>query len=96
MEIKINKTTTPKTKPQVKGLPFGKEFTDHMFLMDYDEGQGWHDARVVPYGPISLDLGAVVFHYGQEIFEGLKAYRRKDGGINLFRPDQIAKRMANF
>lgn len=95
MEIKINKTTTPKTKPQVKGLPFGKEFTDHMFLMDYDEGQGWHDARVVPYGPISLDLGAVVFHYGQEIFEGMKAYRTEAGKVQLFRPIENIRRMNN-
>ena len=95
MEIKINKTTTPKTKPQVKGLPFGKEFTDHMFLMDYDEGQGWHDARVVPYGPISLDLGAVVFHYGQEMFEGMKAYRTEEGKVQLFRPIENIRRMNN-
>ena len=95
MEITITKTTTPKTKPLVKGLPFGKEFSDHMFLMDYDAGIGWHDARVVPYGPISLDLGAVVFHYGQEIFEGMKAYRTAEGKIQMFRPIENIRRMNN-
>ncbi|MCI6647160.1 MAG: branched-chain amino acid aminotransferase [Oscillospiraceae bacterium] len=93
MEIKITKTATPKTKPAVKGLPFGKEFTDHMFLMDYDEGIGWHDPRIVPYAPISLELGAVVFHYGQEIFEGMKAYRTAEGKVQMFRPIENIRRM---
>ncbi len=93
MEIKITKTTTPKAKP-AKGAPlgFGKIFTDHMFIMNYTEGKGWHDARIVPYGPISLDPSAMVFHYGQEMFEGLKAYRGADGKARLFRPDMNAKR----
>ncbi len=93
MEIKITKTTTPKAKP-AKGsaLGFGKIFTDHMFIMNYTEGKGWHDARIVPYGPISLDPSAMVFHYGQEMFEGLKAYRGADGKARLFRPDMNAKR----
>ena len=61
--------------------------------MDYDEGQGWHDGRIVPYGPISFDPGATTLHYGQMMFEGLKAYRNPEGGINLFRPDMNAKRL---
>lgn len=93
MEIKITKTTAPKQKPK-KGekLPFGKIFTDHMFLMNYTEGKGWYDPRIVPYGPISLDPSAMVFHYGQEMFEGLKAYKGEDGTVYLFRPDMNAKR----
>ena len=93
MEIKVTKTTTPKAKP-AKGekLGFGKIFTDHMFMMNYTEGKGWHDARIVPYGAIELEPAAMVFHYGQEMFEGLKAYKGADGKIRLFRPDMNAKR----
>ncbi len=65
---------------------FGQIFTDHMFLMDYEEGKGWFNPRIQPYGPLSLDPAALVFHYGQEVFEGLKAYRWQDGDIYLFRP----------
>ncbi|MDP3550329.1 MAG: branched-chain amino acid aminotransferase [Novosphingobium sp.] len=71
---------------------FGTAFTDHMVEIDYTEGQGWHDARVIPYGPIALDPAAAVLHYAQEIFEGLKAYRLADGGISLFRPEANAER----
>ncbi len=71
---------------------FGRAFTDHMVEIDYTEGRGWHDARVVPYGPIPLDPAAAVLHYAQEIFEGLKAYRLADGGIALFRPHANAAR----
>lgn len=93
MEIKVTKTTAPKAKPQ-KGekLGFGHIFTDHMFIMNYTEGKGWHDARIEPYSNISLDPSAMVFHYGQEMFEGLKAYRGEDDAIYLFRPDMNAKR----
>ena len=94
MEIRIERTTAPKQKPADETkLGFGKVFTDHMFIMDYDAGQGWHDARIVPYGPICLDPSAAVFHYAQECFEGMKAYRCADGRIQLFRPDCNAKRM---
>ena len=93
MEIKIQKTTTPKQKPDWKNLGFGHIFTDHMFVMDYDAGQGWHDARIVPYQPLVLDPSALVFHYAQECFEGLKAYRCADGSVQLFRPDKNAERM---
>ena len=71
---------------------FGQYHTDHMVSIDYTDGQGWHDARVVGYGPIELDPSAIVLHYAQEIFEGLKAYNLSDGSIALFRADQNAKR----
>ncbi|MFN3470226.1 MAG: branched-chain amino acid aminotransferase [Novosphingobium sp.] len=80
-------------RAQVLANPgFGTAFTDHMIEIDYTEGQGWHDARIVPYGPIALDPAAAVLHYAQEIFEGLKAYRLADGGIALFRPEANAAR----
>ena len=88
LDIKITRAQTLKEKPEDSKLGFGKYFTDHMFMMDYTEGQGWHDARIVPYAPISLEPSAMVFHYAQEMFEGLKAYRTKDGSIQLFRPDR--------
>ena len=94
MEIKITKTTTPKQKPaDQSALGFGKYYTDHMFIMNYDEGQGWHDARIVPYGPISLDPAAMCLHYGQEVFEGMKAYKTEDGGVQLFRPEKNMARL---
>ena len=96
MEISITRTKTPKQKPKAgEKLPFGHIFTDHMFLMDYNEGRGWHDARVVPFSDITLSPAAMVFHYGQEMFEGLKAYRGKNGEAYLFRPDMNAKRANN-
>ncbi len=93
LNITIEKTTTPKEKP-AKGqkLGFGKIFTDHMFVMDYTEGQGWHDARIVPFQNLVMSPAAMVFHYGQEMFEGLKAYKGVDGKVRLFRPDMNAKR----
>ena len=96
MDIKIVKTTAPKAKPTDESkLGFGKVFTDHMFIMDYDDKQGWHDARIVPFGYIPLHPASTVLHYGAEIFEGLKAYRRADGGVQLFRPMENIKRMNN-
>lgn len=93
LDIKITKTTSPKQKP-AKGEPlgFGHIFTDHMFIMNYTEGQGWHDPRIVPYGDLSISPAAMVFHYGQEMFEGLKAYKGVDGKTYLFRPEMNAKR----
>ncbi len=91
LDIKITKTQTPKEKPQGP-LGFGKIFTDHMFIMNYTEGKGWHDARIVPFGNLSFSPPSMVFHYGQEMFEGLKAYKGKDGNTYLFRPDMNAKR----
>lgn len=93
MEITINKTQNPKVKPDMSNLPFGKYFSDHMFIMDYDEGKGWHDPRIVPYRPIELDPSAMVFHYAQEVFEGLKAYKSSDGHVRLFRPDKNFARL---
>ncbi|WP_455582293.1 branched-chain amino acid aminotransferase [Dysosmobacter sp.] len=94
LDIKITKAAALKTKPADESkLGFGKIFTDHMFLMEYTRGQDWHDARIVPYAPFQLDPACVVFHYAQEIFEGMKAYRSVDGTIQLFRPDCNAKRM---
>ena len=94
MEIRIEKTTTPKAKPQDQSkLGFGQYFTDHMFIMDYTRAKGWHDARIVPFGNLSLHPACTVFHYGAEIFEGMKAYRTADGSIQLFRPEQNFARM---
>ena len=93
LDIKIERTKNPKAKPADESkLGFGKIFTDHMFLMDYTKGEGWHDPRIVPYQPFSLDPACVVFHYAQELFEGLKAYRTADNTIQLFRPDCNAQR----
>ena len=93
LDIKITKTTNPQPKP-AKGqkLGFGKIFTDHMFVMNYTEGKGWHDPRIEPFHNISLSPAAMVYHYGQEMFEGLKAYKGEDGSVYLFRPDMNAKR----
>ena len=94
LDIKITRTAAPKAKPEDESkLGFGKIFTDHMFVMNYTAGQGWHDARIVPYAPFQLDPATTVLHYAQEIFEGMKAYRTADGTIQLFRPDCNAKRM---
>ena len=94
MDIRIEKTTHPKVKP-TENLGFGTIFTDHMFIMDYTEGEGWHDARIVPFGYLSIHPASTVLHYGAEIFEGLKAYRRADGKVQLFRPMENVKRMNN-
>lgn len=91
-ELKIEKTTQLKTKPDTANLSFGVYMTDHMFTMDYEKGKGWHDAKIVPYGPIPMDPAAKVFHYGQTIFEGMKAYVGPDGDIRLFRPEKNFER----
>ena len=94
MEIKVTLTGTPKARPVDESkLGFGTYFTDHMFLMDYEAGEGWKDARIVPYGDFHLDPAAMVLHYGQAIFEGTKCYRRADGGLQLFRPEANFARM---
>jgi branched-chain amino acid aminotransferase len=85
--IKVMRNPQPSVKPAADAkLGFGQIFTDHMFIMDYVDGKGWIDPRIVPYAPLCLDPSAMVFHYGQAIFEGLKAYRQPDGSIALFRP----------
>ncbi|EGD48608.1 branched-chain amino acid aminotransferase [Ruminiclostridium papyrosolvens DSM 2782] len=93
MNISITKTTNPKQKPDMNNLGFGTYFTDHMFIMDYTEGKGWHDPRIVPYAPLEMDPASMVLHYGQAIFEGLKAYKAKNGHILLFRPDKNMARV---
>ena len=93
-EIRVELAKTLKAKPTDSSkLGFGNYFTDHMFMMNYDEGEGWHDARIVPYGPLSLDPAAMCLHYGQEVFEGMKAYRAPDGRVLLFRPDRNMARL---
>ncbi len=93
MEIRFEKREQLKEKPDQKNLGFGKYMTDYMFLMDWTKEEGWKDARIVPYGPITLNPACVTLHYAQETFEGLKAYRTEDGRILLFRPEMNAKRM---
>ena len=95
IDIKIVKTTAPKAKPEESGLGFGKHFSDHMFIMEYTRAEGWHNARIVPFENISLHPASTVLHYGSELFEGLKAYRRADGGVQLFRPIENMRRLNN-
>jgi branched-chain amino acid aminotransferase len=92
-EITITRTNAPKTPPADDTLTFGNVFTDHMFQMNYDVGKGWHDPRIVPYGPFTLDPATCVLHYGQGIFDGLKAYRGEDGHVRLFRLPDHARRL---
>lgn len=95
LEIKTQLTKNPKSKPDPDKLGFGQYFTDHMFVMDYLKGEGWFNPRIVPYEPISLDPSAMIFHYGQSVFEGLKAYHSVDDQIILFRPDRNFSRLNN-
>ena len=95
LNIRYEYTTEKKVKPDYSKLGFGKYFTDHMFMMDYTEGQGWHDARIVPFQNLSLSPATAVFHYAQEMFEGLKAYKTADGKIQLFRPQKNIERLNN-
>ncbi len=95
MEIKFTEAKQLKEKPDPHNLGFGQYVTDYMFAMNYDEGVGWHDARIVPYDDFMMDPRCVTLHYGMETFEGLKAYPTADGRILLFRPDMNAKRMQN-
>ena len=95
MEIKITRATQLKAKPDPSTLGFGKIFTDHMFIMDYSKEEGWHDARIVPFGPFPIHPASTALHYGSEIFEGLKAYRTADGTVQLFRPLENIRRMNN-
>jgi branched-chain amino acid aminotransferase len=96
MDIRVEKTAQPKKIPtdaELAAISFGTRFTDHMLTVDYDRGKGWHNARVAPYGPFSLDPATCCLHYGQLIFEGMKAYKTGDGRVVMFRPDQNMKRM---
>ena len=98
MKVNINKSSNlvkdELRDERVKSPGFGKYYTDHMVIAEWDEKTGWSDAQLKAYGPLTLDPATAVFHYGQEIFEGMKAYIQPDGGISLFRPDANAKRFA--
>jgi branched-chain amino acid aminotransferase len=91
--IRITRAATKKPKPKDADLGFGSVFTDHMFVMDFQEEKGWYDPRVEPYGPFSLDPATAVLHYGQGLFEGLKAFRGRDRKIRLFRPQKHVERL---
>jgi len=93
MNISMQKNDLLKAKPDETQLGFGTIFTDHMFNMDYSPDDGWHNPRIEPYAPISMDPSTMVLHYGQAVFEGLKAYRNAAGGIQLFRPQENFKRL---
>lgn len=97
LEITLNKAdgSQLKSKPDEESLGFGVHFTDHMFLMKWDRQRGWHDAEICPYRQFTMDPAAMVYHYGQAIFEGLKAYRGEDDQVYLFRPQDNLKRMSN-
>ena len=92
-EIRFVKTQNPKAKPKDNELGFGKYYTDHMFVMDYAEGKGWYDPRIVPYGPFEVEPATMVFHYGQTVFEGVKAYLNQHGEPVSFRPSANIKRL---
>ncbi len=92
-QIKWDLCTTKKEKPKTDELIFGRFFTDHMFTMDYSEEKGWHDAQIGPYQPLSIDPSAMIFHYGQSVFEGMKAYTGVDGNVQLFRPEKNLQRL---
>ncbi|WP_442929310.1 branched-chain amino acid aminotransferase [Natranaerovirga hydrolytica] len=92
LDIRIEKTTSPKEKPDANHLDFGALFTDHMFVMDYDINKGWYNPRIEPYQPLTLDPSAMVFHYGQEMFEGMKAYKGVHNEVLLFRPEKNIER----
>jgi len=92
-EIAITRTADPRQTPADETLTFGNVFTDHMFLMNYQAGNGWYDPRIVPYGPFSLDPATCGLHYGQTIFDGLKAFRGPDRQIRLFRLPDHARRL---
>ena len=95
MKFPVTKNPNPGTMPPADKLGFGSVFSDHMFIMDYSGKEGWHDPRIVTFGPLSLSPAASVFHYAGEVFEGLKAYRRKDGKVQLFRHDANVERLNN-
>ncbi|MCW2672552.1 MAG: branched-chain amino acid aminotransferase [Frankiales bacterium] len=98
VQFAIQPTGTPveaEARAEILANPaFGKVFTDHMVTAQWSSAEGWHDARLEAYGPVSVDPASVVLHYGQTVFEGLKAYRQPDGGVALFRPERNAARMA--
>jgi branched-chain amino acid aminotransferase len=94
LSIEVQRAATLKPKPSPEGLGFGKYFTDHMFRMDYSPERGWHQARILPHGPMGLDPGAAVLHYAQAVFDGSKIFRGKDGQLRAFRIADHCKRLA--
>jgi branched-chain amino acid aminotransferase len=94
MKIRVIRSPHPSSFPSVPELGFGRYFADHMFLMNYAPEQGWHSPRIEPYQSLGVEPGNLTLHYGQTIFEGLKAYRWEDGSINLFRPEDHIERFA--
>jgi branched-chain amino acid aminotransferase len=94
LPIEIQKTKESRYRAPVKDLGFGKYFADHMYTLEYEAG-AWKNAKIIPYGPLSMEPGASVFHYGQAMFEGMKAFRSATGKIHLFRPEFHAKRIAS-
>lgn len=93
MKIKFEESNLLKQKPNMEDLGFGRIFSDYMILVDYNQEKGWHDPRIVPYGPLNYNPGAMIFHYGQSTFEGLKAYYIDDNTVHLFRPEKNFERM---
>ena len=93
MRLSITQSTDLAAKPDDDKLGFGNIFTDHMFNMDYAPDKGWHNPRIEPYAKIPMDPATMVLHYGQGVFEGLKAFRRSDGGVQMFRPKDNMRRM---
>lgn len=93
MKISFTESKNLKTKPSEEALGFGRNTTDYMFIMDYNDEQGWYDPKIVPYSPIPLDPSTCVLHYDQGVFEGMKAYNAPDGRTLLFRPDENVKRL---
>jgi branched-chain amino acid aminotransferase len=93
MDIKVTRVAKTGTRPKDADLGFGTAFTDHMFVMDYSVDKGWHDPRIEPYADFTMSPAAMVLHYGQAIFEGLKAYKTPDNKIQLFRALDNFKRM---
>jgi branched-chain amino acid aminotransferase len=91
--IRITRATVKKPKPKDSDLAFGNVFTDHMFVMNFQEEKGWYDPRIEPYGPFSMDPAAAVLHYAQAVFDGLKAFRSRDGKVRLFRPQKHVERL---
>ena len=91
--IRISQSTVKKQKPKDSELTFGTVFTDHMFVMDFQEEKGWYDPRIEPYGPFPMDPAAAVLHYAQAVFDGLKAFRQRNGTVVLFRPQKHVARL---
>ena len=92
-DIEVQRSANLRARPSEDGLSFGRHFTDHMFMLDYEPERGWHAPRVVPYQHLSLDPATCVLHYAQSVFDGLKAFRGDDGVVRLFRPDAHAARI---